>query len=82
MPELIPFRWPAQWKDASRLELLKGTPINCLVGSAPPSFPLGDLQFIHLDSKNLPAGIALRDGVWPAVQAATKKAGAAAGPYR
>jgi hypothetical protein len=80
MPELIPFRWPAEWKDASRLELLKGTPFNCLVGEAPPPFPLGDLQFVKLDPGRPPEGIALREGVWPTVLLSTKKEGADAGP--
>jgi hypothetical protein len=78
--ELIPFRWPVEWKDPSRLELLKGTPVNCLVGTAKPPFPLGDLPYIQLDSENPPPGIAIREGVWPSVLAATKKEGSAAGP--
>jgi len=78
VPELIPFRWPVEWKDASRLELLKGTPINCLVGDAPPPFPLGDLQFSPKD--RLPAGVAVREGAWPRVlPAETKKDAAEAG---
>ena len=78
MPELIPFRWPAEWKDPSRLELIKGTPINCLVGDVPPPFPLGDLPFFPQDG--LPAGIAVRPGVWPRVlPAQTRKDAAEAG---
>lgn len=78
MPELIPFRWPAEWKDASRLEFIKGTPINCLVGDGPPPFPLGDLQFFAKD--RLPADIAVREGAWPRVLLAeTKKDAAEAG---
>ena len=73
MPELIPFRWPASWSDASKLELLKGTPVNCLVGEAPPPFPLGNLQFVKLDKDRPPEGIALREGVWPRVLPASKK---------
>jgi len=78
VPELIPFRWPVEWKDASRLELLKGTPINCLVGDAPPRFSTGDLQFFPKD--RLPADIAVREGAWPRVlPAETKKDAAEAG---
>ena len=80
MAELIPFRWPEEWKDASRLDLLKGTPFNCLVGNAPPPFPLGDLPFLKLDPDHPPAGIALREGVWPRVLLSIKKEGADAGP--
>ncbi len=78
MPELIPFRWPAEWKDASKLDLLKGTPINCLVGEAPPPFPLGDFRFVKLGKDTAPEGIALREGVWPRVLPA-KNADAEAG---
>ncbi len=53
------------------LDLLKGTPINCLAGEAPPAFPLGDLPFVKLDKDRPPEGIALREGVWPRVLAAT-----------
>ena len=80
MPELIPFRWPAEWQDASRLELLKGTPFNCLAGEAPPPFPLGDMPFVKLDPERPPQGIALREGVWPRVLLSIKKEGADAGP--
>ena len=79
MPELIPFRWPKEWKDSSKLELLKNTPINCLVGEAPPPFPLGDLKFVKLEKESPPEGFALREGVWPQVLAATKKDAADAG---
>ncbi len=78
MPELIPFRWPAAWKDASKLDFLKGTPINCLAGEAPPPFALGDFQFIKIDKDAAPEGIALREGVWPRVLPA-KNADAEAG---
>lgn len=30
-PTLVPMRWPGEWRDPSLLELLKGTPVNCLV---------------------------------------------------
>jgi hypothetical protein len=78
MPELLPFRWPASWADAALLDLLKGTPVNCLAGEAPPPVPLGGLPFVQLDEARPPEGIALRQGVWPGVAAATKE-GAVAG---
>jgi hypothetical protein len=84
MPELIPFRWPAEWKDASKLDLLKGTPINCLVGEVPPPFPHGDFQFVKLGKDSAPKGIALREGVWPRVlpaKSADAEAGATGGAW-
>jgi hypothetical protein len=64
---LVPFRWPAAWKDPSPLALLKGTPVNCLAGSSPPPFPIGDLPFVTLDPGKPPEGIALCEGAWPRV---------------
>jgi hypothetical protein len=67
------------------MELLKGTPINCLAGSAPPPFPTGDLPFIKIDPAHPPEGIIFRDGVWPQVLVAKEKdaalAGATGGPW-
>ncbi len=81
MPELIPFRWPQEWKDPSKLDLLKGTPINCLVGEAPPPFALGSFQFVKLAKNETPKEIAVREGVWPRILPSEKKDDAAeAGP--
>jgi hypothetical protein len=73
-------RWPAEWTDAARLELIQGTPINCLVGDARPPFPLGDIQFVSLSDGDAPEGVILRNGVWPRVQAAQNQDDAEAGP--
>lgn len=66
-------------------DLLKGTPINCLAGEAPPPFPLGGLPFVKLDKDHPPDGVALREGVWPGVVPATRKdtagGGATGGPW-
>ncbi len=66
-------RWPDEWKDPSRLELLKGTPINCLVGESPPPFPLGEIEFLPLRDGAPPEGVTLREGVWPDVQSARER---------
>jgi hypothetical protein len=80
MQELVPLRWPPEWKDAAKLDLLKGTPINCLVGEAPPPFPLGNLKFVRLEKDRSPEGVALREGVWPRVLPSERKDAAEAGP--
>jgi len=80
MAELIPFRWPAEWKDVSKLDLLRGTPINCLAGETAPPFTSADFPFVKLDPEHPPKGVTLREGVWPRVAPATKKEGAPAGP--
>ena len=79
MPELIPFRWPALWTDGAKLDLLKGTPINCIAAEAPPPFSLGGLPFVKLDKDRPPEGVTLQDGVWPRVLAATRKDAAGGG---
>jgi hypothetical protein len=76
---LVPFRWPAEWKDPSALALLKGTPINCLAGSAPPPFPIGDLPFVTLDPAKPPDGISLAEGAWPRVLPAKEDDSSVAG---
>jgi hypothetical protein len=85
MQELIPLRWPGEWRDSATLDLIKGSPINCLVGDAPPPFPIGGLKFVRLDKNQPPEGIVLCEGVWPRVLPATKKdaaeAGATGGPW-
>ena len=66
------------------LDLLKGTPINCVAGDAPPPFPLGGLPFVKLDAKRPPEGVTLQEGVWPRVVGATKEgatSGATGGPW-
>ena len=82
---LIPFRWPAEWKDPALLALVKGTPINCLAGSAPPPFPVGDLPFVKLETAKPPEGVTLVDGAWPRVLPAkeddTVAAGVTGGPW-
>ena len=76
---LVTFRWPAEWNDPSALALLKGTPVNCLAGNAPPPFPIGDLPFVTLDSGMPPEGITLCEGVWPRILPAKDDESAVAG---
>lgn len=78
MEELVPFRWPTEWKEPSKLDLIRDTPINCLVGQEPPPFPLGDLRFIRLGG-DLPDGVVIADGVWPQVLPAAEEDAAEAG---
>jgi hypothetical protein len=78
-PQLIPFRWPAEWQDPAASAFLKGTPINCLAGFAPPPVPVGGMRFIKLEQEGPPPGITLRDGVWPRVLPAKEEDAALAG---
>ena len=63
--EWTPMRWPAAWKAPSSLDLLKGTPINCLIvdeGGAPEA----GLKVVTLTSP--PGGVTVVKGLWPGIQ--------------
>ena len=77
--ELIPFRWPAEWRDPAALALLRGTPVNCLAGAEPPPIAVGEIPFIKLDEDHPPEGVTLLDGVWPRVLPAKEEDAAIAG---
>jgi hypothetical protein len=77
--ELIPFRWPAEWRDPAAFAFLKGTPVNCLAGVEPPPVAVGEIPFIKLDENNPPEGVTLLDGVWPRVLPAEEEDAAIAG---
>jgi hypothetical protein len=68
--ELIPMRWPSQWRNSSALQRLSNTHINCLLIEDPD--PLrsvveqaqsNGIRVIHGTSE-LP-GISVINGVWP-----------------
>jgi hypothetical protein len=71
VPELIPFRWPAAWHDAAKIELLQGTPYNCVLGgeslSPGMSEALGAKGITVTALKQAPATV-IDDGRWPQVQ--------------
>jgi hypothetical protein len=73
----IPMRWPAAWTDGARLELVRRTPINCLIGDSPPPFELGEIRFLRLDPASPPEGVVLVEGVWPNVKMARRDPNAA-----
>lgn len=64
----IPMKWPVEWDNPSKLDLIRNTPINCLVGEKPPPFDLGDLEFVKLDAGDVPPDVTVREGSWPAVE--------------
>jgi len=79
--DLMPFRWPEEWKSASLLELIRGTPINCLAAADSLPFANPGLPFFLLRDDSPPPGVALRDGLWPQVQVTERGSNTAeAGP--
>lgn len=82
--ELLPLRWPASWKNPADLNLLNGTPINCLVaqkGAIPEPLAAQARQkgLTVVDPAAPPAGVFVTEGVWPGVQA-TQGDTASSGP--
>lgn len=75
--DCIPMRWPTAWTDASSLELVRRTPINCLIGDSPPPFALGEIRFVRLDPASPPEGVVLVEGLWPNVKMARRDPNAA-----
>lgn len=83
--DFTPLRWPASWKDASALALIKDTPVNCLVvdkGTASESVVAqakqSGLQIV--DPATPPAGVFITEGVWPGIPASAKQGDADSGP--
>jgi hypothetical protein len=69
MNDRIPMRWPAGWADPAALELLKGTPINCLVAGQRAGLlrePAAKLGIGVVDTP--PGDVAVIDGAWPGVR--------------
>ncbi len=84
--DLVPFRWPAAWKDPQHVALLEGGPINCLLlpgaaGSVAEAARKAKMSVIYWNSLGAaplaeakwetPAPIVAVSGlVWPRIQAA------------
>jgi hypothetical protein len=69
----IPMRWPSTWKDASALELVKDTGINCLLIEKGKEFQAVISQareqgFTVVEPGSLPSEITLVKGLWPGVR--------------
>jgi len=71
LPELIPFRWPADWRDPSKLALVENTPFNCalIAGDAPVEIAaaLRNRRITVVTNKDTPATV-LSDTRWPQIQ--------------
>ena len=67
-----PFRWPRAWGQPSAFELLRGTPIDCVVverlGDDPISRRAQALGLGLATPSSLPQGVAIQSGVWPGVK--------------
>jgi hypothetical protein len=79
-----PMRWPAAWKDPAALNLLKDTPINCLlVESGADLGPVAQQarQRGLTVMASAPAGVNVSKGEWPGLRMDSGRGGgASAGP--
>src|SRR5689334_5154254 len=80
---LTPMGWPPAWKDPAALELIKGTPINCLLlESGADLGPVAakarqDGLTIAADH---PPDVQVAQGAWPGIRMGARGGGASAGP--
>ncbi|MCX6638077.1 MAG: hypothetical protein NT090_23725, partial [Acidobacteria bacterium] len=69
MEDRVPMRWPAGWAGPAALELLKDTPVNCLVAGQRAGLlrePAAKLGITVVDTP--PDDVAVIDGVWPGMR--------------
>ena len=81
-PANTPMRWPASWKDAALLELLKGSCVDCLLADASSiaalESPAKAAGIAVIDPAAGRSGVAIAKGAWPGVRMA-RGAGNSAG---
>ncbi len=73
LPAWNPMRWPAGWTDPSLLEVLKNTPIDCLLiepsGGLATVISRARQDGIQVFSNgSLPQGVTVLNGEWPGVK--------------
>lgn len=92
IPDLVPMRWPAEWREPAMLDLLQDTPVNCLVVDSAADAVLAEarkrglaLATIAGNGSAQAAGITpvrTTDGVWPGIQwSSAQSAGPTGAPW-
>ncbi len=78
----VPLRWPAAWRDPVLLDLLNGTPINCVLDAPSAIAEAVRTRGLTALTKDEAARSIhfLADPVWPSIKAAQHADSAAAGP--
>jgi hypothetical protein len=69
----MPLRWPAEWRDPSILDSIRGTPVNALyAGSEPLPGPVAEraqaLGLPVFDQDRVPVDVKIVDGEWPGLR--------------
>jgi hypothetical protein len=83
--DFIPFEWPAEWTDPAALDLLQGTPVNCLLledrSKLAALAERGEKQGLKIFTRNSPpAGVHIIKGVWPGIRMSREQNTASSGP--
>ena len=82
-------RWPAEWRDPAMLDLLKGTPLGCLLLPSTEGYQnvierAQQLDITTCDINRPPAGVEPRTelvkGEWPGIRMTPGQGDASAGP--
>jgi hypothetical protein len=80
-----PLRWPAEWRDAAALDLLKGTPLGYLVFPSTDSYQnvierARQLDIAICDINHPPPGVEMVKGEWPGIRMTPGQGDASSGP--
>jgi hypothetical protein len=80
-----PLRWPAEWSDAGALDLLKGTPLGCLLLPSTDGYQnvierARQFDIAICDIKHPPSGVEMVKGEWPGIRMTPGEGDASSGP--
>src|SRR5215472_18941984 len=77
-----PLRWPSEWSHPSALELVRNSPVNCiLLEKNSPLIPeMRKIGLTTLEASAAPPGISVVKGEWPGIRLDEKSGGASTGP--
>ncbi len=78
---MFPLRWPASWNGVWNLDVLKGTPVGCLLDAPQDVAAAAESRGLKSSKRDaLPDTAFVSDPVWPGVRASQKADVADAGP--
>jgi hypothetical protein len=65
----MPMRWPAVWRSASLVELLKDSGIDCLIDNRPEIMEVATQAGLQVTPPDrLPENVVALEGVWPGIR--------------
>ena len=80
-----PVRWPAEWREPSALDFVKGTPLGCLLFPSTEGFQnvierARQEGLTVCEGAKLPPGVEMAKGEWPGVRMGRGRHDASSGP--